>query len=260
MPNRIIRDWTDSERVDGISFQAEILLLRLMMKADDLGAYHANPKLINSFCFPLKNIRETDISRWLQELVSAGLIALYTADNKRYLHIINFGQRMRTVKSKHPQIPVNELNEFMSATCQQPADIPPPEEEVETETETEDETESEGDLSIEVLNFLNETANKNFQPVESNLKFIKARLKEQPAEILKQVIQLKTFEWKDDFKMNDFLRPETLFNATKFQTYIQKVHEVKQNPQKFKKDVEQRNSENRKSAAKHYDPLDAMSD
>lgn len=137
MPNRIIRDWTDSERIDALSFQAEIMLLRLMMKADDLGAYHANPKLINSFCFPLKNIRETDISRWLQELVSAGLIALYDADNKRYLHIINFGQRMRTVKPKFPQIPENELSKYMSATCQQMVNISPPEDETEYEDEIE---------------------------------------------------------------------------------------------------------------------------
>lgn len=139
MPNRIIRDWTDSERIDGLSFQAEVLLLRLMMKADDLGAYHANPKLINSFCFPLKNIRETDITRWLQELVSAGLIALYEAENKRLLHIINFGQRMRTVKPKFPQITEVELNKIMSATCQQSAVICPPEEEVEYEVEDEEE-------------------------------------------------------------------------------------------------------------------------
>lgn len=300
MPNRIIRDWTDSERIDTISFQAEVLLLRLMMKADDLGAYHANPKLINSFCFPLKNIRETDISRWLQELVSSGLIALYDADNKSFLHIINFGQRLRTVKPKYPQIPDNVLNKIlsadgghMSADCQS---------ESETETETEDEVETEtetpnpkGEYSkdfpgdqkkvytdksrekkekekssakkekedleaIEILDFLNLTANKNFQPIDSNLKFIRARLQDQPAEILKQVIQLKTFDWKDDFKMNDYLRPETLFNPTKFQTYIQKVEEVKQNPQKFKSYVEQRNSEIRKSAAKHFDPLDSMSD
>jgi len=138
MPNRVIRDWTDSDRIDGISFQAEVLLLRVMMKADDLGAYHANPKLINSFCFPLKNIRETDISRWLQELVSAGLIALYTADNKRYLHIINFGQRMRTVKPKYPQITENELIEFMTASRQQLVNIPPLEKETEVEEETEE--------------------------------------------------------------------------------------------------------------------------
>jgi len=140
MPNRIIRDWTDSERIDTISFQAEVLLLRLMMKADDLGAYHANPKLINSFCFPLKNIRETDISRWLQELVSSGLIALYDADNKSFLHIINFGQRLRTVKPKYPQIPENDLIKLMTATCQQIDDRLPPEVEVETEVEDEGKT------------------------------------------------------------------------------------------------------------------------
>ncbi|MCU7560048.1 hypothetical protein N4T42_07070 [Riemerella anatipestifer] len=133
MPNRIIRDWTDSERINELSFQAEVLFTRLLMKADDLGGYHANPRLIKAFCFPLKNIRESDITRWLDELVSAGIIALYNADNKPYLHIINFGQRLRQVKPKFPKIPEKELNEFMSATCQQPVSGSPPETETETE-------------------------------------------------------------------------------------------------------------------------------
>lgn len=116
------------------------------------------------------------------------------------------------------------------------------------------------DEALQILEFLNVTAKKKFRPVLANLKFIKARLKEQPAEVLKQVIQLKTFEWKDDFKMSDYLRPETLFNQTKFETYLQKVNEVKQNPEKFKQHVEQRNTEARKQAAKQYNPLDAMPD
>lgn len=141
MPNRIIRDWTDSERINSLSFQAETLFVRLMMKADDLGSYHANPKLIKSFCFPLKNIRETDITRWLQELVTAGIIVLYNADNKQYLHIINFGQRLRQVKPKFPQIPKNELDKFILENCQQyvsnmSADCP-----LEEETEEEEEEE-----------------------------------------------------------------------------------------------------------------------
>ena len=137
MPNRIIRDWTDSERINNLSFQAETLFVRLMMKADDLGTYHANPKLIKAFCFPLKNIRESDITRWLQELTSAGIIALYNADNKPYLHIINFGQRLRQVNPKFPQMPKNELDKFMSATCQQYVSSPPLEVEVEEEVEEE---------------------------------------------------------------------------------------------------------------------------
>ncbi|MVW93680.1 hypothetical protein FCL53_17090 [Elizabethkingia meningoseptica] len=142
MPNRVIRDWTDSERVDQVSFQAEALFIRLMMKADDYGSYHGNPRLINSFCFPLKNLRDTDISRWLHELVSAGLIAAYDADNKQYIHIVNFNQRLRQSKAKFPQIPENVLDDFIAKNsltgCCQVADNFPPETETEVETEKEE--------------------------------------------------------------------------------------------------------------------------
>lgn len=141
MPNRVLRDWTASEKIDKISFQAEALFTRLMMKADDYGSYHANPKLIKAFCFPLKNLRETEISRWLQELESAGIIALYDAENKPYLHIIDFGQRLRTMSSKFPQIHINQLNNKIADECQQYADNSPPETEVETEVEDEGEGE-----------------------------------------------------------------------------------------------------------------------
>lgn len=144
MPNRVLRDWTYSDSVDKVSFQAEVLFTRLIMKADDFGSYYAKPKLINGNCFPLKDIRESDISRWLQELASAGLIVFYTAENKDFLHIINFNQRLRSMKKSFPQIPDNVLNKHMQATCQRvdselTASCPP-----ETETETETETENEG--------------------------------------------------------------------------------------------------------------------
>lgn len=114
--------------------------------------------------------------------------------------------------------------------------------------------------AIEILEFLNTTANKKFRNVSANLKFIKARLKEHPAEVLRQVIQLKTFEWKDDYKMREYLRPETLFNQTKFENYLQRINEIKENPTKFKEHVEQRNREAQQLAAKQYNPLDAMPD
>lgn len=112
----------------------------------------------------------------------------------------------------------------------------------------------------DVLEYLNLIGGKNFKSSETNLKFIRARLKNNPIEVLKQVIEVKAYEWKEDAKMNMYLRPETLFNPTKFESYAQQVIEIKKNPQKFKLHVEQRNTELRKSAAKHYDPLDAMPD
>jgi len=68
-PNRILRDYTDSLRFDGITADAERLFVRLIMKADDYGRFHAEPRLLRSGCFPLHdNIRMNDLARWLDEL------------------------------------------------------------------------------------------------------------------------------------------------------------------------------------------------
>jgi len=74
---------------------------------------------------------------------------------------------------------------------------------------------------VEILEYLNEKADKNFKPVESNKRFLKARLDEgHSAEDIKSVIDLKVSEWKTDSHMNQYLRPATLFNAEKFNNYI----------------------------------------
>jgi hypothetical protein len=129
MPNRILRDWTDSEKVNSLSVYAERLLSRLIMKADDYGCYHANPKLLKPNLFPLliDNIREADISRWIDECEKAGLIVLYEVESKSLLQIVDFGQRLRIKKSKFPLPPGqteenqsddSENDGHMSDTCQ----------------------------------------------------------------------------------------------------------------------------------------------
>jgi uncharacterized phage protein (TIGR02220 family) len=73
----------------------------------------------------------------------------------------------------------------------------------------------------DVLNHLNTVAKKSFKPIKSNTKFILGRLKEgYTASQLKSVIDRKA---KDNWFIENpkYLRPETLFNATKFQTYVQ---------------------------------------
>ena len=103
MANRVLRDITDSEKVNMLSPHAEVLMYRLFMKADDFGSFHANPKLIRSACLPLKSdVRETDITRWLYELQTAGLILLYEVNAKHYLRVINFGQRLRNMRNAFP--------------------------------------------------------------------------------------------------------------------------------------------------------------
>ena len=72
-----------------------------------------------------------------------------------------------------------------------------------------------------VLSYLNEKTNKKFSlSSQPNRKFVRGRLEEgYTVEELKKVIDTMVDKWKYDFKMSPYLRPETLFNSTKFQGY-----------------------------------------
>ena len=77
------------------------------------------------------------------------------------------------------------------------------------------------DICIECLNYLNEKVKRNYKPVKTNLDFISARLKEgYTKNDIIHVIDVKSAKWINDIKMNEYLRPETLFNKTKFSQYV----------------------------------------
>lgn len=103
MPNRVLRDWTDSEAVDILSVYAERFFTRLIMKVDDYGRISANPKILKGNLFILKDdVREADISSWMDECHNAGLILLYEVNLKKYIQIENFKQTLRQKVEKHP--------------------------------------------------------------------------------------------------------------------------------------------------------------
>ncbi len=71
-----------------------------------------------------------------------------------------------------------------------------------------------------IITYLNEKSGKNFRPVESNLKFVQARLHEGHSdEDIRWVVDVKVSEWKGG-DMDKYLRPSTLFCAEKFNQYI----------------------------------------
>lgn len=103
MANRMIRDWTDSERVDKLSCSAEVLFTRLLMKADDFGRYHADARLLKAALFPLRDdLKPSDLIPLLKEIIDAELAISYQNGGREYVEIINFGQRLRVQKSKFP--------------------------------------------------------------------------------------------------------------------------------------------------------------
>jgi hypothetical protein len=104
MPIRMIRDWTNSKKVNQLSSQAERFLIRLMMKADDFGNYICNIKYINGTLFPEKeDIRDIDVAKWIDECEHIQLIRRYEVDGKKYIHIYDFGQRMDKAKARYPR-------------------------------------------------------------------------------------------------------------------------------------------------------------
>jgi uncharacterized phage protein (TIGR02220 family) len=75
------------------------------------------------------------------------------------------------------------------------------------------------DVAAGIINYLNEKTGHSYKPAGANLKFVRARLSAGATEEqCLAVIDAKAAEWmgKDQEK---YLRPETLFNETKFASY-----------------------------------------
>jgi hypothetical protein len=109
MPNRMLRDWTDSEKVNRISAEAERLFTRLIMKVDDYGGYFADARRLRPSLFPflLEQISEKDVERWVRECEKSGLIKVFTYEGKQYLQILDFKQRLDKSRAKYPFPPEN---------------------------------------------------------------------------------------------------------------------------------------------------------
>lgn len=79
-----------------------------------------------------------------------------------------------------------------------------------------------------VVDYLNKKANKNFKHTNKKTQsLIKARLNENfTEEDFIRVIDIKTSHWLNDEKMEQYLRPETLF-SNKFESYLNAKEGVK---------------------------------
>jgi len=76
----------------------------------------------------------------------------------------------------------------------------------------------------DILTYLNEKTGRNYKPVSANLSLIVARLND-GATVVEccAVIDTKVSAWIDDPKWAQYLRPATLFNATKFAQYVGEI-------------------------------------
>lgn len=242
MPNRILREGIlTSDRVNALSLPGEVFYRRLMSVVDDYGRFDARPVMLKVACFPLRvdAVREADISRWIAECEKAGLIALYAAHGKRYLEMRDFRQTVRAKLSKFPDPPDDT---HLRSTCvadesacvaHAPVVVVEVGDVVDSTTSsgkpdvvslTEHKNNNLRQQAAEILAFLNDKAGRNYRFLPVNLDLIVARLKEGATQgEIRAVIVRKVREWKGDERWSKFLRPETLFNRTKFAQYVGEV-------------------------------------
>ena len=86
----------------------------------------------------------------------------------------------------------------------------------------------------EILQYLNDLAGKRFKPIKSNLSPISARLKDgYTIQEQKEIVQVKTLDWKNNEKMNQHLCPTTLFRASNTEKYLNYIVSIKENPKQY---------------------------
>ncbi|MEE8843214.1 MAG: conserved phage C-terminal domain-containing protein [Lentilactobacillus sunkii] len=72
-----------------------------------------------------------------------------------------------------------------------------------------------------VIDYLNEKTNKNYHHTDANKRLLLARHKEGfTTDDMRRVIDNQCYEWLNDTSMNQYLRPSTLFRASKFEGYL----------------------------------------
>lgn len=236
--------WTD-EKVVELSAFARLLFIGLWNFADDEGRMVCSPKRIKMQIFPSDSV---DCSALLGEIRGESLIELYVVDGQEYLQINGFTKHQKVDKrtpsklppppDHHPESPrvvptegikegIKEgkgcisANADMSGTAAGLPDVQP------LESEKPKNGTHYNPMAREVLGFLNAKTGRSYQPVDANLKLIVARLKEGASVAdCRAVVAKKCREWASDEKMSDYLRPATLFNATKFAQYRGELVEV----------------------------------
>jgi len=80
-------------------------------------------------------------------------------------------------------------------------------------------------IVVPVISYLNEKTGKKFNPKSKETSsMILARAKEGATlDEFKKVIDVKAAKWRGDPKMDDYLRPSTLFRPTNFENYLNEI-------------------------------------
>lgn len=221
-----------NEEIVALPFEYRLLFIGLWTLADRDGRLEYRPKRIRMEVFPADDV---DCEKGMQALLDAGLLVMYEVEGNTYIWIPAFVDHQKPHPKERASIIPPYLEGHTEGSNRVGSLVPS------GSSGSSEKTLMSGDArriscsplngkgeALQILAFLNEKTGHAYRPVKANLNLISARLKEGATVMeCRQVIAKKSREWATDEKMAEYLRPATLFNATKFAQYVGElvVHE-----------------------------------
>jgi hypothetical protein len=86
--------WT-SEQIMECSPNARLLFIGMWSFCDDGGNHPASAKTLKAEVFPADDFDTDDVSGWMQELVTQGLVLAYEANGKQFWHVTGWHRHQR---------------------------------------------------------------------------------------------------------------------------------------------------------------------
>lgn len=224
MANRILRDWTCSEKVDQLSEKAEIFFTRLIMKADDYGRFYGSSKLIKGHLFPLRDYSFNEIESMRDECVKHELVKIYTVDGRDYIEIIDFGQRLRIMKSKFPEQqrvtendrqPLTDDRGMLTDDRLKRNETKRNETEIEIEIETEVEKKPEIDPRIEIEIFTPKEI-VDFVNLNFDKSFTEKQLSRFDRDLINDLIRVNGYEKRQIITAWENMKKDEFYRSKKF--------------------------------------------
>jgi uncharacterized phage protein (TIGR02220 family) len=236
MPNRIIKESICfSEDINKLKADEEVFFYRLLVNCDDYGRTDARIPMLKSRLYPLRNMKSSDINRYLvklAELTPDPLIILYTNNGIPYIQITKWDkhQQIRAKRSKCPAVD-DEKSSLLSSDINSNRLIAHVPENPNLNPNLNLNPNPNLNIYVEIINYLNQTLKTKYKTSDKTKSLIDARIKDKfTFEDFKTVIQKKYTDWNGT-EWQKFLRPETLF-GTKFEGYLNEK-EVKKQSQNY---------------------------